>query len=79
MSFINWTRSWYGRFERPISSLSLIAGFVFDALTLKRVDLANGLKMQETGLLAAIDTGALRSPFGEAMQEIFTSLGASKS
>ncbi len=28
----------YGRFERPISSLSLIAGFVFDIVTLRRVD-----------------------------------------
>lgn len=32
-------KSWYGKYERPISSLSLIGGFVFDALTLKRVDL----------------------------------------
>src|SRR5574337_1619563 len=32
-------RSWYGRYERPISSLSLISGFVFDAIFLKRVDL----------------------------------------
>jgi len=39
MSFFKTTRSWYGRFERPISSLSLIAGFAFDALTLKRVDM----------------------------------------
>lgn len=31
--------AWYKRYERPISSLSLIGGFVFDALTLKRVDL----------------------------------------
>ncbi|HEY4503017.1 MAG TPA: DUF2914 domain-containing protein [Candidatus Paceibacterota bacterium] len=31
-------RKWYGRFERPISSLSLILGFIFDAVTLKRVD-----------------------------------------
>jgi hypothetical protein len=38
MSFLKTTRNWYGRFERPISSLSLIAGFVFDALTLRRVD-----------------------------------------
>jgi hypothetical protein len=38
MLFIEPIRSWYGRFERPVSSLSLIAGFVFDALTLKRVD-----------------------------------------
>ena len=38
MSFFKTTRNWYGRFEHPISSLSLIAGFVFDILTLKRVD-----------------------------------------
>jgi len=38
MSFFEKTRSWYGRFERPISSLSLIAGFIFDAVTLKRLD-----------------------------------------
>ncbi|MDP2599030.1 MAG: DUF2914 domain-containing protein [Candidatus Liptonbacteria bacterium] len=31
--------SWYARFERPISSFSLVGGFVFDALTLKRVDM----------------------------------------
>ncbi|MDR3547152.1 MAG: DUF2914 domain-containing protein [Candidatus Pacebacteria bacterium] len=30
---------WYVRFERPISSISLIGGFVFDAVTLRRVDL----------------------------------------
>lgn len=35
---IHHVRNFYGRFERPISSLSLIFGFVFDALTLKRVD-----------------------------------------
>ncbi|MFZ2523123.1 MAG: DUF2914 domain-containing protein [Minisyncoccia bacterium] len=29
---------WYGRYERPISSFSLVGGFIFDALTLKRVD-----------------------------------------
>lgn len=38
-SRFTWMRSWYQRFERPISSLSLIGGFVFDALTLTRVDL----------------------------------------
>jgi hypothetical protein len=38
MFFIEPIKHWYGRFERPISSLSLISGFVFDALTLKRVD-----------------------------------------
>ncbi|HUC01777.1 MAG TPA: DUF2914 domain-containing protein [Candidatus Paceibacterota bacterium] len=32
-------RGWYQKFERPISSLSLIGGFVFDALTLTRVDI----------------------------------------
>jgi hypothetical protein len=31
-------RAWYGKFERPISSISLIWGFVFDAITLTRVD-----------------------------------------
>jgi hypothetical protein len=34
-----WLRNWYGRFERPISSISLVGGFIFDALTLRRVDL----------------------------------------
>jgi len=32
-------KDWYGRYERPLSSASLIGGFVFDALVLKRVDL----------------------------------------
>ena len=32
-------KNWYGKYERPISSLSLVGGFVFDAVTLKRVDL----------------------------------------
>jgi hypothetical protein len=31
-------RSAYARFERPISSVSLLGGFAFDAVTLKRVD-----------------------------------------
>ncbi len=38
-NFFTRVRDWYGRFERPISSLSLIGGFVFDAVTLQRVDL----------------------------------------
>ncbi len=38
MFIVKHVRNFYGRFERPISSLSLIAGFVFDILTLKRVD-----------------------------------------
>jgi hypothetical protein len=32
-------KNWYGKYERPISSISLIGGFVFDAIFLKRVDL----------------------------------------
>jgi hypothetical protein len=32
-------RNWYGKFERPLSSLSLIGGFVFDAVALQRVDM----------------------------------------
>lgn len=31
-------KRWYARFERPFSSISLIGGFVFDALVLRRVD-----------------------------------------
>jgi hypothetical protein len=31
-------RSAYARFEQPISSISLLGGFAFDAVTLKRVD-----------------------------------------
>ncbi len=38
MSFLKVTRNWYSRFERPISSASLVFGFIFDALTLRRVD-----------------------------------------
>lgn len=38
MRFLKPIVNFYGRFERPISSLSLVLGFVFDAVTLKRVD-----------------------------------------
>lgn len=38
MFIVKYARNFYGRFERPISSFSLIFGFVFDALTLRRVD-----------------------------------------
>lgn len=38
MPFFAPIRNFYGQFERPISSLSLILGFIFDILTLKRVD-----------------------------------------
>lgn len=31
-------KRWYAKYERPVSSLSLVGGFVFDAITLKRVD-----------------------------------------
>ncbi len=31
--------SWYTKFERPIGIVSLVGGFIFNALTLKRVDL----------------------------------------
>ena len=37
-SIVTHFKNWYGKFERPISSLSLIGGFVFDAVTLTRVD-----------------------------------------
>ena len=37
-SIVTRAKNWYGKFERPISSISLIGGFVFDALTLTRVD-----------------------------------------
>jgi hypothetical protein len=37
--FASRARGWYAKLERPISSISLIGGFVFDALTLRRVDL----------------------------------------
>jgi hypothetical protein len=35
---VTYIRNWYARFERPLSSLSLVGGFVFDAVTLTRVD-----------------------------------------
>lgn len=38
MSIITLARDLYGRFERPISSVSLIFGFVVDALTITRID-----------------------------------------
>jgi len=38
-TFFGQMRTRYARFGRPISSLSLVGGFVFDALTLKRVDM----------------------------------------
>lgn len=38
MPFLSKTKEWYAKFERPISSFSLILGFVVDSLTLNRVD-----------------------------------------
>lgn len=35
----NKTRDWYGRNERPVSSISLFAGFIFEWFALKRIDL----------------------------------------
>src|SRR5690242_11836520 len=35
---IDRARTFYARIERPFSSISLIGGFVFDAITLTRVD-----------------------------------------
>lgn len=37
-SLIARARNWYARYERPISSLSLIGGFVFNIFALTRVD-----------------------------------------
>jgi len=39
MHYIHSLQAWYKKFERPVSSISLIGGFVFDAIFLKRVDL----------------------------------------
>ena len=36
---IHQVKDWYEQFEKPISSFSLIAGFAFNILTLKRVDM----------------------------------------
>lgn len=38
MFLVHHIRNFYGRFERPISSFSLVFGFIFDIVTLKRVD-----------------------------------------
>ncbi len=36
--FTTHAKNWYVRFERPVSSLSLIGGFIFNAVALTRVD-----------------------------------------
>jgi len=38
-AFFDGVKTRYARLERPISSISLFGGFVFDALTLKRIDM----------------------------------------
>jgi len=38
-NLIKKTRNFYARWERPISSMSLVGGFVFDAVTLRRIDM----------------------------------------
>ncbi len=40
MSIITYIRDWYGKYERPISSFSLFFGFIFDLLTISRLDAA---------------------------------------
>jgi len=37
-SVITWAKNWYAKYERPISSVSLIGGFLFDIFTLRRID-----------------------------------------
>ncbi len=37
-SIFTHAKNWYVRFERPISSLSLVGGFIFNAVALTRVD-----------------------------------------
>jgi hypothetical protein len=39
MKIISHVKDWYTRYERPISSVALVGGFVWNALFLKRVDL----------------------------------------
>lgn len=38
MSIFTYARDWYGKYERPISSFSLFFGFIFDLLTISRLD-----------------------------------------
>ncbi|TSC70439.1 MAG: hypothetical protein CEO12_373 [Parcubacteria group bacterium Gr01-1014_46] len=38
MNIIEYVRDWYGRYERPVSSFSLFFGFIFDLLTITRLD-----------------------------------------
>jgi len=39
MKIWDWFKSWYARWEAHISSVSLIGGFIFDAIALKRIDM----------------------------------------
>jgi len=38
-AFVAGVLDWYGRYERPVSSASLVAGFLFEWFALKRIDL----------------------------------------
>ncbi len=38
MSVVTYTRDLYGKYERPVSSFSLFFGFIFDLLTISRLD-----------------------------------------
>ncbi len=40
MAVIEYARNWYGKYEKPISSGSLFFGFIFDILTISRLDTA---------------------------------------
>lgn len=48
-------KQWYLTYERPVSTAALIGGFVFDAVTLKRVDLF----WENTWVLAHLITAAI--------------------
>lgn len=38
LTIITYARDWYGKYERPVSSFSLFFGFIFDLLTISRLD-----------------------------------------
>ena len=38
-AFVAGVLDWYGRYERPASSISLVIGFAFEWFALKRIDL----------------------------------------
>lgn len=34
----DWGLNWYGKYERPVTSISLFTGFIFDLITISRLD-----------------------------------------